>query len=1592
MYKPIDSRQQTHVKSMDVPMAKRQRADWPVFTMYKNFCDRLRREKLLVIMAEADSGKSTQLPQYAAECFPEGLVACLLPHAMMAQTMARRVAAEYDGSTEGNSVGYQVSHGGPHENGNVFGANIVFMTDSVLMHEFQLDPTLRRIRVLIIDEVHQRSLNTDMAMGIANLLLDQRTDDFSVVLLLPTDIDPLPFLNFFGRSSSPPLNVAHHVHPVTVDNLPAPADCPDYKFIEQHLIPIVYRLFTEHAGHTLVFLPTQRDIEKALALFQKHLPNRCIALPLYESLPLEEQNQVLQFDDEHPNQRMVVFCTSIAETSLAVKNVQLVVDTGLIRQIRYDSQLHFNVLETVCVSRFSAAKRSDRAGQSKKGHCVQLYPDAELKEDHLEPEIRRASLDLVILQMKRAKLDFSTFPLLTQPDPASLRESLNRLSNLMCIGPQQNITLRGQLLAELAIYPLLSAFLVSIYTEERDGLRLLSLAATIVAILLNDPRPVTMSPETSEWSSDLFQLYKTFNAWNVVGTMNPTTEKCTTCRRAFPERSTTCQSCRAQYALMNGLNYQILQHVQYTVAFFVKTITDARWQLATAKQATGGHSNDSEVVGKHLRRLFSAQLGHLLVPHLPDEGIRLMEGNVRASIASRSIYVQRVHDPQQQYFVALLINRSHSGKLVVDLLHQISADHLPESPMQPLLVRDNIGWSISNTLWTLFKGIRTEPWAKWLVYDYDRLSSRLTIWGFETDRTRLEATFQPMLTDAHSRAIQYGPIRATFTNGLVCSSIEIIENALRINLQRVPCRSYEKLQHWLKAKLDINRHDEKENNFQECTTRGSDDDDDDDDDDGYEAPPFYIVLRSAEAFQRATTRLPPHYICPQENLSSSTTGAHMSEKDAWGRQLVLTVPTNSAFMTAKEILNQLTTYALDCRPFGERGRRFQPAVQLTNLPRDADDLFLGQMLQPISPVQISLRQTHKDGTGSSSARVIFADDQQCQQAITILQAGLCHQAIQITVRSRGSHQLVQKSVTPILTVLKGSERVPQTFLITASNRESALKMYKEIIPKIQPSWQIDSSATVTVTHPHLYPDFDQFIAQVASRFKSQVQQQHIDGKHAKGRGMIRCFFNHGTPQQTALAATMLAQATTPIIIKMSNDRQKQLFDELFSCGLIQQWSDKLKLELTRKDRSDILVEIRGPQVQQGQLMRQIADYSDTFDKRFHVLELNSTTANFFGRKKLADIQLQNLVDTWTPRGCHVTYIPRKNSIIIYALPETPLTAMDLCEADIKQILSQLSRDGNIIRKKETCVFCGQMSYSTNTFRVCGHSYCRCASTFLAQTFPLQCHRSDCKKNISLADVSEIFPEREEFMRVCKKSLQIYLKDHANVHDQLCCPSQMCDGLIKRSRGYQTCLTCGHDVCPSCALIDDDLHQGRTCAERAIVHKMGDFFPSLFKAAEKFARDNWAAPVPPIIRIDYNTALVDQCLSLKRFHKGLENLGHPLPPDLGRGFFAFHGTAATSIKPICVNGFDPSRRAGQACGIGEYFGVTAAVSHGYCRPANPQGPYSMIIAFLLNCPQLSTRPGFCHVMNNPRDWSYALNLPVVVVSYGTQSTCQSPLST
>ncbi|CAF5138959.1 unnamed protein product, partial [Rotaria sp. Silwood1] len=145
----------------------------------------------------------------------------------------------------------------------------------------------------------------------------------------------------------------------------------------------------------------------------------------------------------------------VAETSLTIPNVRLVIDSGWAKEARYDVHCRLTVIETVRISRSSADQRKGRAGRTASGYCIRLYEDVELKRPNIEPEILRSSLDLVLLQLIRLSLDPKTFPFMDQPKSDIINNSIDLLTRLKCMD-NQKITKRGELFTELGLDPRLS--------------------------------------------------------------------------------------------------------------------------------------------------------------------------------------------------------------------------------------------------------------------------------------------------------------------------------------------------------------------------------------------------------------------------------------------------------------------------------------------------------------------------------------------------------------------------------------------------------------------------------------------------------------------------------------------------------------------------------------------------------------------------------------------------------------------------------------------------------------------------------------------------------------------------------------------------------------------------------------------------------------------------------------------------------------------------------------------------------------------------------------------------------------------------------
>eukprot|EP00759_Apiculatamorpha_spiralis_P056131 PhF_6_TR7964/c0_g1_i1/m.12094 len=194
-----------------------------------------------------------------------------------------------------------------------------------------------------------------------------------------------------------------------------------------------------HKEHTLVFLPGQKDIEQCVRAFASHPAKQSNweAMPLFGSLPPEQQQQVIGYNDNPTNngKRMVCFTTNVAETSLTVPGIRLVVDTGVENQVLFDAKRRLNVLELRRISQSSANQRKGRAGRICEGHCVRLFPLSECEPNSI-PEIKRASLDLVCLRICSLK-DQSpkTFPFIERPNNEILQASMSLLKDLACIDP-----------------------------------------------------------------------------------------------------------------------------------------------------------------------------------------------------------------------------------------------------------------------------------------------------------------------------------------------------------------------------------------------------------------------------------------------------------------------------------------------------------------------------------------------------------------------------------------------------------------------------------------------------------------------------------------------------------------------------------------------------------------------------------------------------------------------------------------------------------------------------------------------------------------------------------------------------------------------------------------------------------------------------------------------------------------------------------------------------------------------------------------------------------------------------------------------------
>ncbi|KAF7123362.1 hypothetical protein RHSIM_Rhsim12G0029400 [Rhododendron simsii] len=468
-------------------------ANLPILQFEEQIVETVERNPVVVIIGETGSGKSTQLSQilHKRGYTKSGrAIAVTQPRRVAAVSVSRRVAQEL-GVRFGEEVGYAIRF----EDRTSEKTCIKYLTDGVLLRESLSNPELNQYSVIILDEAHERSLNTDILLGLMKRLIKIRSTNLKVLITSAT-LDGEKVSRFF--SNCPILNVPGKLFPVEIRYS---SERPT-SYLESSLktaIAICANNFAlseihvrEPEGDILIFMTGQDDIEKLVKKLEERVQSLeegscmdAVILPLHGSLPPELQASLVRvFSPPPPNCRRFIVATNIAETSLTVDGVVYVIDSGYVKQRQYNPSTGMYSLDVVPISRVQADQRAGRAGRTRPGKCYRLYTSTVYHEDLMGatvPEIQRSSLAGTVLYLKSLDLpdiDILKFDFLDPPSTEALEDALKQLYLIDAIDENGSITSIGQTMAELPLEPSLSRTLI-----EANEYGCLSQALTVAAML-----------------------------------------------------------------------------------------------------------------------------------------------------------------------------------------------------------------------------------------------------------------------------------------------------------------------------------------------------------------------------------------------------------------------------------------------------------------------------------------------------------------------------------------------------------------------------------------------------------------------------------------------------------------------------------------------------------------------------------------------------------------------------------------------------------------------------------------------------------------------------------------------------------------------------------------------------------------------------------------------------------------------------------------------------------------------------------------------------------------------------------------------------
>ncbi|KAA8725918.1 ATP-dependent helicase HrpB [Ewingella americana] len=458
----------------------------PVSAVLEPLLVALKSAPQVLLLAPTGAGKSTWLPlQLLQQANLPGKILLLEPRRLAAKNVAYRLAQQL-GETPGQTVGYRMRA----ESKTSAATRLEVVTEGILTRMVQADPELSGVSLVILDEFHERSLQADLALALLLDLQNALRDDLKLLIMSATldnlRLTPLlpdaPVIVSEGRS-----------FPVDRNYI----SLASHERLDEGVARIVSRLMSENSGSMLLFLPGVAEITRVQNLLSGKVSEDVDLCPLYGALTLEQQQKAIQ--PAPAGRRKIVLATNIAETSLTIEGIRLVVDSGLERSAQFDPRSGLTRLVTQRISQASMTQRAGRAGRLEPGLCWHLFAkeQAERASAQGEAEILQSDLSsfwLELLQWGCQQPDQLSW--LDAPPAPALAAAKTLLHSLGATDKQGKLTPTGQRMAKLGCEPRLAAMLIAADAQGADALA----TASLLAAMLEEP-PRGGMPDIDYWLS-----------------------------------------------------------------------------------------------------------------------------------------------------------------------------------------------------------------------------------------------------------------------------------------------------------------------------------------------------------------------------------------------------------------------------------------------------------------------------------------------------------------------------------------------------------------------------------------------------------------------------------------------------------------------------------------------------------------------------------------------------------------------------------------------------------------------------------------------------------------------------------------------------------------------------------------------------------------------------------------------------------------------------------------------------------------------------------------------------------------------------------